>query len=260
VSEDGVGIAMTTARRPPAVAARSHQLSIEDDVKLTWYFGEGMTYFQRSTFGPMLEHAQLFGFSGQYGAAVNAVPISTAYPKAGWPEVVDGEIEYSDREITAQPISETVSPGGNDPPSWAAERMAYVTRRLAQLPELHRDALAALYGREGDRCAAEAGKGGGFGLSKVGGRAVAVYPFTPTGRQLIAASEAETRRNGAALHMVALERIAVIVTQAEAHKTKQPDRWEKVLRAAREADALIAAASEAWNRVSAALPKRRGEK
>jgi hypothetical protein len=237
------------ARTSPA------QLDMDDAGDLAWFFGEGQTVFRRSTFGALLERQSLFGQSGGFAKVEGeevfrhyAVPVSQAYPEAPWPEVVDGEIEYSDLALTAQPISESESSNRDEPSGWAMERLGEIGRKLSRLSPLHRAALELLLGEHGDRCAAPADRGG-LGLEELGGRVVAVFPITETGHKLLVDSEAETRKRGAKLHLMPIQRMATIVTQAHAGKGKNSGRWERVLRAAREADALIAAACMAWNAI-----------
>jgi hypothetical protein len=122
---------------------------------LSWFLSAGLSSFERSPSGPMLERAWLFSTPGVKHRAV----------------------------LTARPISETVSATREEPDHRTLIRYGRVSRRLralAALDPLAAEALSLAFGNAGARWAAHDWKG------RPRGREVALFPLVPHGVELVA--------------------------------------------------------------------------
>lgn len=170
-----------------------HCLSLGDEQKLLWFFSEGQIAFERSSAGPMLERAELYGHIGQLRYVSRAddfeVVAERLRPRAPtWPTVQDGAIVRG-YEITARPTAETRAAQGYTPDAGAMQRYAAVSHVLRTLERYDRrlvEVLEALYGELGAQWA-RGGKPGRIG---------ALYHLTSSGLRLLDASAALAKARG----------------------------------------------------------------
>jgi hypothetical protein len=123
-----------------------------NDGDLSWYYSEGLASFERSTFGPMLERAKLFGLP------------STPHRRRG-PLTVQPKSGGSGGEPSYEPQIETLLRYGD------------VSRRLARIEASDPKSVQVLELYHGD-------EGAKWAVNKRG-RWVALYPLTRDGKVLI---------------------------------------------------------------------------
>lgn len=124
---------------------------------LSWYFGAGISTFERSTSGPMLERQALF---------------YVRHPECG--------------ELTARPTAETRAHHAPEPDDAILVRYGRISRRLARVAAvdpLSARVLAAAFGSEGARWARHER-----------GRTAALLVFTPSGLALLERTRQDTTR------------------------------------------------------------------
>lgn len=121
---------------------------------LTWLFSAGISAFERSPSGPMLERAWMFSTPGVKNRTI----------------------------VTAHPMHETHAIRRDEPDRKTLIRYGRVSRRLralAALDPLAAEALSLAFGNAGARWAAHDWRG------KPKGREVALFPLVPSGRELV---------------------------------------------------------------------------
>ncbi|GMV18388.1 MAG: hypothetical protein AMXMBFR56_66120 [Polyangiaceae bacterium] len=177
------------------------------EAELDWYFGEAVTFFERSTFGPQLEMAELYGTStrpcfrcggvpaSKYGGEVQGSGFSSTGTECrscrGSGMVADGA-HAEVGELTARPRTTAAVSCHSYDMARATERQLMrfaIASRAVKAVARRRAILAAVlrayYGDTGAR----------WGRTEHG-RILAVYPLTPEGAKLV---EASRRRSSAFL-------------------------------------------------------------
>jgi hypothetical protein len=186
-------------------------LSFKDAGDLGWYFGEGLTRFQRSTFGVMLERAEQFGFDSEGN--------QLRRPDDPWSVMsvkhAQGEPSY---EVELRDL----------------HRFGDVSRRLLRVAE--RDPLAALalellYGDIGQCWARERGL-----------QMACLYPLTETGKRVLAGVR---EQDATRAHVRDDQVIVDDVDDQAAHPNDVRRRRHEVMRG--EADLLKARAWSVWD-------------
>lgn len=140
-------------------------LSPQAEAALDWYFGEGASLFERSTFGAMLERSSMYKVKRTVD-----------------PELMRARLEREPHEappgaLTARPKSGQAPSSGYTPEESLLSRYARVSRlvrAVLEQDELSAAVLGAYYGDIGAR----------WGRSPYG-RIFAVYPLTAAGRELL---------------------------------------------------------------------------
>jgi len=215
-------------------------ISPHDEALLSWFFGEGQCAFERSTMGPMLAHAELFGHVGElvYRERSESYELAASRlrrPAAPWGSVSDGAIVYSGYEVSARPTAELRSASGYTPNLLDLERHAEVSRVLAALERRSLLAVAALEAYYGD-LGAEAAR------TPKPGRLGSLFHLTSAGARLLEDSAAEARTKGQPVAGSLSRRMA-----NEVGRAKKPERVRvALLRCERQAIELRRAACEAW--------------
>jgi hypothetical protein len=216
-------------------------ISWQDESALTWYFGVGQTRFERSTTGPMLAHAEMFGQAGELryceraaGYELQAERIRRA--PAAWASVCDGAIVYSGCEVTARPTAEVREASGYLPELKDMERHAEVggvLRVVARRCPIAWYALQAYYGdlaADWQRTLPKPGKIG------------ALYHITEAGRRLLQDSAAEALKRGQPIASSPARRL-----QNECAMAKKSERTRvRLMQCERQALLLRAEAFAAW--------------
>lgn len=156
--------------------------------------------------GPMLDRAKLYGqlrphdthytdvlpepSDRRLRGRVEYIAVSTKYPSAPWPKVVDGEIHRSEREITAQPISESRSVSVRGPDLDMIADFGDIGKRLLAMAALPGgavcvQALERYYGGEGDAYSNHVIDNEGAITREGVSPLVALYPLIDEGRALL---------------------------------------------------------------------------
>jgi len=215
-------------------------LSPRDEAQLAWFFSQGQCAFERSTVGPMLEHADLFGHAGQlryserslrYELEAERIPRA----RSAWADVVDGVVVYPEHDLTARPTAETRSASGYVPDSRAMELHALVSKRLRTVERKSPTAVAVLecyYGDLGEQWA-RGGKPGRIG---------SVYHITVAGQRLLEASAAEAAKRGQPASLSLARRML-----NEVAASKKPEHVRvRLLQAEKQAAELRIEAERLW--------------
>jgi hypothetical protein len=222
-------------------------ISPHDEALLTWFYSTGQTVFERSTMGPMLEHAKHFGnmFTGVearedrerviYELACERIP-RYATP---WGRVQDGAIVYSGREVTARPTAETRTPSGYTPNLRDMEMHAEVTGVLRAMDWRAVAVLRAYYGDDGAEWARRPKPG----------RIGALFVLTRTGARMLEAAAQEAVKRGQPLASMSPQRH--MANEVAAKQTDQ--RRVRLLQCERQALLLRAEACAAWGEARAEL-------
>lgn len=169
---------------------------MRDRDELTWYLTHGLSTFERSTFGAILDVLESRAYTSQvchhcWGSGILSekkcfrVDGQKVYmPDGAWCPVCHGTGAISVR-ITTDDLDaiQTVHATGHSsesnsrsaPPDEALARYALVSRRLYRMSPHTRDALVAAYGDAGQIHAKDG----------IRGRAWAVAPLTVPGRKLL---------------------------------------------------------------------------
>lgn len=154
------------------------ELPMADQASLSWFLSHGLAAFERSTMGPMLDHARLYGHGSIKCGGCRGQGIRQ---NGDWCDKCKGtgafpvELDRRNRSPEELPVNETQgSGGGYVPDDTIMTRYAVVSRRLSNMSPLRREALQAHQGPQGDRCSLEPGH-----------RLIAVYPLVPAGKKLI---------------------------------------------------------------------------
>jgi hypothetical protein len=220
-----------------------------DEAKLTWYFGHGQTAFERSTIGPMLAHAELYGHAGQLawsgredGYAVDACRIRR--PSSAWASVEHGEIISTGYAITARPTAELRQASGYVPDSRAMELFAEVSSVLRGLEWRAVAVLRAYYGDLGTERA----------RNPKPGRIGALYHLTKAGMRHLLQAADEASRKGQPFAVMSPERQ---MANEIAAKRTEPRRIA-FMHADRQAWALLALAWHGWRVAGSQVQRGRG--
>jgi|GEM_PF-4713897 len=149
-----------------------------DQATLSWFLSHGLAAFERSTMGPMLDHAELYGHGSVKCGGCRGQGIRQ---NGDWCDKCKGtgafpfELDRRNRSPEELPVDETQgSGGGYVPDDTVMTRYAVVSRRLSRLSAESRLAIEAHQGPQGDRCSLEPGH-----------RLIAVYPLVPAGKKLV---------------------------------------------------------------------------
>lgn len=229
-------------------------ISLADELDLGWFFGIGQTAFERSTVGPMLERAEMFGNShiGYVYSASEGKEVLRyeRIPRASlvWGRVQDGEIVYSGCEVTARPTAETREAGGYVPELRDLEKHAKVNgvlRVVARRNPLAWYALEAYYGdlaADWQRSLPKPGKIG------------ALYHLTIAGQRLLEDSAADALKRGQPVECSAARRL-----QNEVGAPKKSARTKaRLMNCEKQALLLRIEAFAAWCEARAELKRGRG--
>jgi hypothetical protein len=212
-------------------------ITIEDEGKLSWFFGQGQCAFERSTMGPMLARAEQYGCRhAGYDAYDVTVWERIRRDPAPWGRVHDGAIEYSGRQLTARPTAELRQGSGYTPELKDMERHAEVNgvlRVVARRCPMAWYALQAYYGdlaADWQRTLPKPGKIG------------ALYHLTEAGRRLLQDSAAEALKRGQPIASSPARRL-----QNECATPKKSERTRvRLMQCERQALLLRAEAFAAW--------------
>lgn len=215
--------AVTPQLTPPPL------LSMADEADLAWFFSSGQTAFERSTFGSMLERAELFSVANQYQPSMQPVLDSGGHV-IGW-----------ERALSARPTAELRQNPGYDPDIHVLERYARISARLKRVEQKSRMAahvLELLHGDYGQRWAG----------SEPFGRMGCLFHVTVKGRAMIAAAK---KVKGASLELSDAARMEVI---AAVHRVQpQPERSQALAFCSRQAQVLDQQARLVWHDVTRVL-------
>lgn len=229
---------------------------MKEQAELVWYLSQGITVFQRSTLGPMLDKLELESCTSRTcrkckGSGIVDEPHDVPDPKdpvrtitvqfGAWcprcrgtgvepvrlsaeeQELVHGDDWCrSDHEGTRTQV-----------PDETLVRFAHVSRLLAGLQLPIRRVIEAAYGDEGEELA-----------KSLKGRAWAVTPLTRAGRELLA----QERDRKTAAEVADPERpVWCLASLADLPKDKRhPERTKLLANASRQAEKLLAEAEAVW--------------
>lgn len=226
-------------------------MSPQDEAKLTWFFGRGQTAFERSTIGPMLARAELFGHAGELRYSERAAGFELQAERlrrtpAPWASVTDGAIVYSGRELTARPTAEVRQASGHTPNLADMERYAWVSRVLCAVERRSVLAYAVLEAYHGDL-------GLRWAREPKPGKAASIYHLTQAGERLLAASAAEASKSGQPVIGSPERRMANEIARAGKSERVRVG----VARCDRQATLLLREAHELWSAVQQQLERGR---
>jgi hypothetical protein len=253
-----------------APSAQDTTIPESDQSALSWYFGPGAAYFERSTFGEQIERTDRLNHVSEICDACDGLGFveltadqiaarvkdfddakATENPEKRlekWTEVcartlckackrgvVATRINTSKRvPLTARPKTTSDHEPGQAPDDEALQRYARVSRRLSRMPEDMRGVLRLFFGDVGMWCA-----------SKREGRIMALYSLTPAGRKLVARglpAEAASILNG-----MGVRPDQAISEHADQQRSDRKEwRATLLLRARESALVLLAKASREW--------------
>ena len=224
-------------------------LSQVDAAALSWFFGSGRTAFERSTFGPMLERAELYGHGSWRCSRCRGSGVLQG--NGAWCDRCNGTgaIPYQLDPASSERIDQITahSTGSNHgagyvPDDTVMARYAVISRRLSLLPRRLALALEAYHGDRGIHCAAHHTW-----------PMVAVYPLTASGQKLARlASE-----KGVPDHERC--RLEIVAQRQQANPPNKPARGALIEAAERQATQLYVAAVDAWNALRAREAAERAE-
>lgn len=169
-------------------------------------FSEGISAFERSTFGTALERAWLFAVDG--------------------PRVPD-------EQVTAWPMHPARESLANEPDVVLMAQIGEIRRRMLRVQPAHREVLERWHGSEGAKWA-----------HHERGRVVALYPLTKHGAELVA--RARRAAKGSLLELSDSDRLRVEVELDAVKNGKDEIRRRLITLATREGEAMYAAAFAAW--------------
>lgn len=199
--------------------------STRDEADLLWYHGIGQAAFERSTFGGMLERAELFG---SMGVAIwpSSQPV---YDTSGY-IIIDWE-----RAVSARPTAETRAPAGYTPDDAALQRYAHVSlmmMKVERVDTLAAAVICALFGDLGQRWA-----------ESEDGRLGALYHLTARGHAMV--DTARSAKGAVDLTDVARMESLAIVSRAQ----PTPEKLAALAKCATQAQQLEMRARGAWHSV-----------
>lgn len=188
---------------------------------LTWFFEHGVTAFERSPTGPMLERAALF----HVRRPVDRELLLARFAREPWDPPVG--------EITARPTREQHQCEREEPQKTTLERYGAVSRRLERVARLDPQAARAL--------ALAFGSDGAHWARHERGRCVALFRLVPGGTALLARAK---RAGGFVLSDAERIRVQVVID----HETRGRDkpRRQLIATAMREANELLTRALCLW--------------
>ncbi len=187
---------------------------------LEWYFSVGISAFERSPTGGMLDRASLLAVPRPPPRRVNGLFTSDAEP------------------ITAQPIRETRPPAGVEPDERTLARFGDLSRRMRRLRERDPLSVRALELAFGDR--------GASWSSHELGRVVALFVLVPSGQALIRKSRVNARDD---IGLGDADRLRVEVELDSIQPTRNPARHALIASAVLEAHEVLQEALRAWRAV-----------
>jgi hypothetical protein len=204
---------------------RIPQWSQRDTDQLTWYFGLGQTVFERSTFGGMLERAEMFG--GVKHAPVAREPVYDS--RTG--ECIIGH----ESALSARPTAELRPEAGYVPDDGQLHLYAVVSSRVMRVERLHAQSavvLEVLFGDAGQRWTGNAH-----------GRLGALFYLTAKGRAMCS----EAAKAAGALDMTSAQRIeSMCAVQAVQPK---PERAQQLAFCLAQAEMMELHARATWHQV-----------
>lgn len=234
----------------------------QDD--LTWYLTEGISYFERSTFGSMLDATVMRAFGTQtceqcdgagvldepwvmthvtvhrgdsrreYESALPApvgIPTGKDCPRCHGTGVREERlVPRDDKELTCRPKAEGHGVTKGAPPDEILTRYAFVSRRLGQMPACLSEALQVAYGDDGEAS-----------LFTLRGRSWAVTPLTVAGRRLTELHRAKSHGNDNQFRAVAA------MSEMADSKETTPETRKLLGEAIEQAAALTKRAEDYWN-------------
>jgi hypothetical protein len=236
---------------------------MKEQSELTWYLSKGISMFERSTIGAILDKLELESCTSRKcrkcdGQGIVDEPFTCPDPKdpartitvqlGKWcpkckgtavepvfltPEeqkmIDSGEWSSNDKEGTRSAV-----------PDETLVRFAHVSRMLSLMPTEHREVIEAAYGDEGDELS--------HGLK---GRAWAVTPLTKAGLELLRSERDRKQTVG----IVAPEKpVQCLVSLADLPKDKKhPERSKLLADAASEAEKMLKEAEAVWDLVVGGL-------
>jgi len=216
------------------------QISVQDELSLTWFFSQGQIAFERSTMGPMLERAEMFGneFTGVAVREEGRLVIhQLAYERlrrdpTPWGRVADGEIVYSGREVTARPTAETRNASGYTPELRDLYKHAEASMVLRTMDWRAVAVLRAYYGDDGAEWARRPKPG----------RIGALFVLTRAGARMLEAAEQDATKRGQPRACMSPQRH--MANEVAAKQTEQ--RRARLLQCERQALLLRAEAWRTW--------------
>jgi hypothetical protein len=223
-------------------------MGMRDQQVLRWFFGRGLTVFERSTLGSVLERQSLYCRHLEKCEDCKGV----GWPKVGQfdlpqkCETCDGNKFIFKRSRTRPSGPVTVNVGNcqeihlkDEPDSSELEMYAQVMRRMIHLSELDARVLFGFYGFAGARWAEDPNRGRIWG----------VLPLTDAGKKVIKASESRKSDSDKEQTLTADEVLNVQQELRDLRSGKQVrERHDFLMTLAHEqAEALLVAAVRSWN-------------
>lgn len=227
---------------------------MRDEAELQWYLTIGTSFFERSTFGAVLDAGVLYAFGTSpcpvcHGAGIvdrrwygrdasgNKVlfPTGKSCSKCDGRGALVGRLVQSDEPITARPTCHRDFGARQPPPDQVLVRYARVSRRLGKMPLGLRTAICAAYGDVGE---AQLGSG-------LRGRSWALAPLTKPGKELLAMAR---RARDVARSMTHNEEPVALLTALAQIDAVKPNKIRRALlqQAAAEARELLLLAELSW--------------
>lgn len=198
-----------------------------DQSDLEWYFGPGVSAFERSPSGAMLERQRILSVKPEPDLELQ---LARARRKR--------EGRYDEPEpgdLTARPTAEVRESGRDEPEHHVLMRYGKASSRLARMSPADQAVLAAYFGDSAARWARSPGYIGRIG------RLGPVMVMTAAGRRLVERDRRKSR--GAKLDVTPTE----LVENAVAREELQPARDKSLIeQAIEEAQAAVDRAAEAW--------------
>lgn len=231
--------------------------------ELTWYLSKGISIFERSTIGAILDKLELESCVSRScrmcgGSGIVDKPFQCPDPKdkartitiqlGAWCEKCKGTgvepVRLSEEEkrlVDSGEWSRNDSEGTRSAvPDETLVRFAFVSRLLSLLPSEAREVIEAAYGDEGEELS--------HGLK---GRAWAVTPLTEAGKKLLAGERCRKETAGIASPEKPVQCLASL---ADLPKNKrQPERTKLLAEAASQAEKMLREAEAVWNLVVGGL-------
>jgi hypothetical protein len=199
---------------------------LRDESELEWFFSKGQIAFERSTFGGMLERAELYSVARLYRPETEPIHDNA------------GRVIGHEQIVTARPTAELRQASGYEPDLHTLQRYAHISALLRLVERQSRRAvqvLELLYGDLGQRWAP----------SEPFGRLGALFHITPKGRQLLD----DARNAKGAIDLADVMRMEAICTVQRVQP--KPERAQALAYCHAQAKALEQRARTAWLSVRA---------
>lgn len=203
----------------PLSIDRVPRWSVHEEQLFAWYFSRGQTAFERSAFGAMLEHAEMFS-TGHTGWARQPVYGRDGVRVIGW-----------ERALSARPTAELREPSGYMPDIDTLRKFAHVSIQLMRVERACRMSAHVIELIHGDA--------GAHWATSDAGRLGALYHLTAKGRVMAADS-----RKRSPTDLTDSQRMAVLV-QLDSTQSK-PERKAALAVCAKQASALEYTARAHW--------------